>query len=76
MLYWNANFQIPNSGAQAADVYVVASEENDRIKATFYSDSILSNVLFIKEYDMPEDVEDFYSYLLSLDEYQNYTKVD
>lgn len=76
MLHWNANFQIPNSGVQAADVYVVATEEDGVLKATSYSDVYLSNMIYVKEYDLPENVDDVYSYLLSLDEYQNYTKVD
>lgn len=76
MLYWNANFQIPNSGVQAAEVYVIASEEDGKVKAVHYSDNLLSNILFINEYNSTGDEQDLYSYLLTLDEFANYTRAE
>lgn len=76
MLYWNANFQIPNSGVQAADVYAVATKEDNTVLVSFYADPFLLNTLFSKEYEAPEDIEDLYSYLLTLDEFANYTRAE
>lgn len=76
MLYWNANFQIPDSGVQSADVYVVAAEEDGLLKATLYSDVFLLNMIYEKKYELPENTDDLYSYLLSLSEYQNYVRID
>lgn len=76
MLYWNANFQIPDSGVQAADVYVVATKEDNSVLASFYADPFLLNTLFSKAYEAPEGTEDLYSYLLTLDEFANYTRAE
>lgn len=71
MIYWNANFQIPNSGWQAADVYVFINEENN---IEFYSDKQKTNLLFTKELIFP-NVVDKYEYLLSLKEFEYYIKI-
>lgn len=72
MLYWKANFQIPNSGIQAADVYVVVTND-DKLVAKFYGDETLQVFLFEKRYSV--SVNDPYDYLLSLDEFSNYVRV-
>lgn len=70
MLYWNANFQIPNSGVQAADVYAVI--EGNEVK--FYGDKSLTILLFAKNYTF-DGVQDPYNYLLGLEEFANYKKI-
>lgn len=70
MLHWKANFQIPNSSVQAADVYAVV---NDNV-VNFYGDLDLTILLFSKEHSFDKRV-DPYDYLLSLEEYSNYNKV-
>ena len=72
MLYWKANFEIPNSGVQSAWVFV--SIQEDRKTVDFYADQEKSTQLFTKTYDIPEEV-DPYDYLLTLEEFSNYTKV-
>lgn len=69
MLYWKANFQIPNSGSQSAEVFVLI--DNDTVE--FYSDSRSENLLFTKEYSFPEEI-DPYDFLLSLEDFSNYVK--
>lgn len=71
MLYWNANFQIPNSGIQAAEVYAILGEDN---YVNFYADKELMRFLFDKKYNFPTNI-DPYDYLLSLEEFSNYTKM-
>lgn len=72
MLYWQANFQIPNSGVQSAEVYVVAENTDEGVTANFYSDSTRQNLLFTKYY--PKTTIDPYDYLLSLEEFSNYVR--
>lgn len=72
MLYWNANFQIPNSGVQAKDVYAIATLE-DKLIVKFYADIEQKTFLFQREYNLISG--DPYQYLLSLEEYSNYTRV-
>lgn len=73
MLYWRANFQIPNSGAQAAEVFVKAESADTVLSAKFYADRELKLHLFDKEYTY--EGNDPYTYLLSLPEYSNYEKM-
>lgn len=75
MLFWQANFQIPNSGVQTAEVYVEADLRDDVIEAVFYGDRDKANLLFSKEYEVVDESTDVYEYLLSLDDFANYTKV-
>lgn len=70
MIYWKANFQIPESGVQAAEVFVIV-EDNE---AVFYGDRALTNLLFKKQYSAPKNV-DPYEYLLTLEEFANYSRV-
>ena len=71
-LHWQANFQIPNSGTQARDVYVFIEEDGKTVK--LYGN--LEKDIFVSEkvYEFPDNV-DPYDYLLSLDEFANYEKV-
>lgn len=71
MLYWQANFQIPNSGVQSAEVYVIVKNDED---VDFYADNNLSIFLFQKKYTFPTNI-DRYDYLLSLDEFSEYRKI-
>lgn len=75
MLYWKANFQIPNSGVQAAEVFAVAEQENDKVIVNFYSDELNSNLLFQNEFEVDEKIDNLDDYLLELKEFSNYTKV-
>lgn len=70
MLYWKANFQIPNSGTQSAEVFILVKNK----EVEFYSDQQTENLLFKKEYMIPEDANG-YDYLLSLEEFANYIKL-
>lgn len=72
MLYWKANFQIPNSGTQAAEVFVEAETTDGVITAKYYAEKEKINFLFEKTYEDASD--DPYQYLLSLPEYEEYTK--
>lgn len=74
MLYWHANFQIPMSGVQAAEVFLIAELNDNTIQVNTYADSELKHHLFNKEY-IAINVTDPYDYLLSLDEYKEYKKV-
>ena len=76
MLYWNANFQIPNSGVQAAHVYAVAEQDDKNIVVSFYSDELTQNLLFVKEFLMTETNEDIYDFLLGLEAFSEYSKVE
>jgi hypothetical protein len=75
MLYWQANFQIPNSGVQAAEVYVVSKQEENKIVSNFYSDNLETNLLFQKEYDANNLITDVEEYLLTLNDFLNYKKI-
>lgn len=70
MLIWNANFQIPNSGVQAAWVHAIV----DANTVKFYSDPELKWLMFEREYDIPAS-SDPYDYLLSLEEFSQYSRV-
>jgi hypothetical protein len=72
MLRWEANFQIPNSGVQAKEVYAVVDKDRKTIK--FYADRENLIHIFDKSYDIPTGV-DSYGYLLSLDEFKEYEKI-
>lgn len=75
MLYWKANFNIPNSGTQAAEVYVKAHREDSVIVAEYYSDAELSNMIMNKQYVVDSSVSNYEDYLLSLEEYSLYKKI-
>lgn len=75
MLYWKANFNIPNSGTQAAEVYVKVIREESGIVAEYYSDPDLSNMIMNKQYDIDPNISDYENYLLTLEEYSLYTKI-
>jgi hypothetical protein len=73
MLYWNANFQIPNSGVQALDVYAVLSGDSEgKTIVDFYADQYGKNLLFTKEFYIPPNVSP-YAYLLELEYFKNYS---
>lgn len=71
MLYWYANFQIPNSGSQSAEVFVIVDDEKS---VNYYADNELTTHLFSKEYTFPEHIDE-YDFLLSLDEFSQYVKI-
>lgn len=75
MLYWKANFNIPNSGTQAAEVYVKVHREDPFIVAEYYSDPELSNMLMNKQYVVDPNITNYEDYLLSLEEYSPYIKI-
>ena len=75
MLYWKANFQIPNSGTQAAEVYVTATQTEKTVTASFYADKLNQNLLFVKEIETEENLENIYDFLLTLNDFSEYTKV-
>jgi len=75
MLYWKANFNIPNSGTQAAEVYVKVYREDSHIVAEHYSDVELSNMFMYKQHTIDSNVSNYEDYLLTLDEYSLYTKI-
>lgn len=72
MIKWEANFQIPNSGVQAREVY--AEVESDNSTVNFYADKEKTLSLFVKNYTIPKSM-DPYEYLLGLEEFSNYTRV-
>lgn len=72
MLYWRANFQIPNSGVQAAEVYAVATND-DKLIVKFYGDKDQKIFLFEKEFISTSS--DPYEYLLSLEDFSNYVRL-
>lgn len=75
MLYWKANFNIPNSGTQAAEVYVKVVREESCIVAEYYSDPELSNMIMNKQYIVGGNITNYEDYLLTLEEYSLYTKI-
>lgn len=76
MLFYRANFQIPNSGIQSAEVYAVAEDLGaGSYVVKSYADRDLSTFLFEKEYALGQSVSNIYEYLLSLDEYLEYEVV-
>ena len=68
MLTWQANFQIPNSGVQAAMVYAFVEEENI---VRYYADQLKTTLLFEKQFTIPAN-SDPYAYLLTLEEFKLY----
>lgn len=74
MLVWNANFQIPNSGVQAAFVYLFAEKEEDKLKLSFYSNNENTQVMWEEKIDFIGNDENIYDYILSLEKYQQYKK--
>jgi hypothetical protein len=74
MLYWKANFQIPNSGVQSAEVYVISESTESQVIAKFYADKDFVNFLFEKIYE-EKKVDDSEKYLMSLSEYSTYEKI-
>lgn len=74
MLYWKANFQIPNSGAQASEVYAIAQEEG-RVLVTFYSDRELSNMLFEQTFPYTDPSKNIYEYLLEQEYFEHYEMI-
>jgi hypothetical protein len=76
MLYWKANFSIPNSGVQAAEVFLtVKKDDSTIITAEAYSDRELNNMIYNRQYHITDTIDDYEDYLLSLDEYHNYIKI-
>lgn len=73
MLFWQANFQIPNSGVQSEQVYAIVEDNTTGIVVNFYSDNTQQHLLFSKNY--PSTSLNPYDYLLSLEEFSNYVKV-
>lgn len=74
MLIWNSNFQIPNSGVQAANVYMFAELDLNILKLSFYSDSNRANILWTEELEVYDTIDDIYDYILSLEKYNQYKK--
>lgn len=76
MLYWNANFQIPNSGVQAADVFAVVDDSStaNNLVVKCYAEKNQINMLFEKEY-IAYNVTNPYEYLLTLDDFTNFEKI-
>lgn len=75
MLYWRANFNIPNACVQAAEVYVRVFREDTGIIAEYYSDPELTNMIMNKQYSVDRNISNYEDYLLSLEEYSLYTKI-
>lgn len=74
MLVWNANFQIPNSGVQAAFVYMLAEKSEDKIILSFFSDENKTQLLFNEEIEALNQNLEIYDYILTLEKYQQYKK--
>lgn len=70
MLYWNANFQIPNSGTQCRDVYIIV--DGNEIK--YYSEKELVNNFLSETENFPSNVN-VYDYLLTLEKFNQYTRI-
>lgn len=73
MLYWKANFNIPNSHIQAAEVFTFLEKTPDSVKVSFYADREGSLHLFDKDYtgmDINNEND-----LLELEDFINYNKV-
>ena len=75
MLVWEANFQIQNSGIQAAIVYVVIEPLCGVLLLTFYSDKNRSTLLWEETLEISEPIEDPYAYVLSLEKFSCYKRV-
>ena len=75
MLYWKANFSIPYSGVQAAEVFVTVKLEEEYVVAEFFSDPELTNMLFSRQYIADSNVTNYEDFLLGLEEYSPYTKI-
>lgn len=75
MLKWNANFQIPNSGVQAAVVYAFPKKQDNDVIVDFYADINKSLPIFTKEYSIPEGIINIDDYLLTLEDFSLYEKV-
>lgn len=73
MLYWKADFQIPNSGTQALEVYAVATIEDNSVMVNFYAEQQQINLLFSKEYSFDRTFSEPYEFLKSLEEFAEYT---
>lgn len=72
MIRWEANFQIPNSGTQTKEVFVIVDEDNRTVK--FYGDREQRIHIMDKQYMIPFGMNP-YQYLLSLDEFKEYEQV-
>jgi len=75
MLYWKADFQIPDSGAQSAEVFAFCqlNDEQTVITVEFYADNSKQNLLFIEQYEHDSDYVSAEEYLLTTEEFANYT---
>lgn len=73
MLYWEAMFQIPNSGTQSREVYAFVDEVTiDKIaKVKFYADKNKESHLFDLDFVI-SDPEKAYDELLKLDYFKKY----
>lgn len=76
MLKWNANFQIPNSGTQAACVYLYADINESLATLSFYADDTKTNLIFKKDIEYKAEYGDIYAYILTLAEYEHYERVN
>jgi hypothetical protein len=72
MLVWEANFQIPRSGTQAKYVFLFAEIENTSATLKFYSEDNKTNLLWEETIDVPNSITDIYSYIKSLEKYNQY----
>lgn len=78
MLYWKADFNIPNSAVQAAEVFAKAEiMEDGLVRVVFYSDQGSINMLWEKEFELVTPVTDrnVYDKLLQNEYFANYSKV-
>ena len=78
MLYWKADFNIPNSAVQAAEVFAaVSSIEDVFVKVTFYSDQSSINMLWDKEFELSSPVTErnVYDKLSQHEYFANYNKI-
>lgn len=72
MLTWNANFQIPNSGAQALNVYAFAEYPVDGMSVVkFYADEEKEIFLFDRLFDV--DSNRVYESLAELEYFEKYS---
>lgn len=76
MLYWNANFQIPNSGIQVADIFAIVDESSTAniLVVKFYAEETKITMLFQKEY-IASNVTNPYEYLLTLDDFKKFKMI-
>ncbi len=76
MIFWNANFQIPNSSVQSANVFALCKNKSDNvIEVEHYSDEAMTNLLFTLEFEIVETVNNIEDYILDLDMYKQYERV-